>query len=332
MVTLGAAADLLKVAGGSSGSPLYTSHTISVDGGTVRASTGFVLVPELSIDQALGFFIVLVVSSLQSAEFYDERAAAWLRRQARSGSRIGALGSGAVFTAKSGLFDGYSCTTHWRLFGEFARRFPGVILVRDLYTIDRDRLSCAGGTAVLDLILALIAQDHGHEQAAEAAELLLHTRIRPSTESQRMAVQWRFNLTDKRLVRAIMLMEEALERPASLPELAMGAGMSNRQFQRLFSRELGQSPARFYLELRLKHARMLLQRSTGSILDVALECGFADPSHFTRQYRLLFGETPGQARRRSSAREEGAAPFAPAAQLARQDQETAQSVGTAAHG
>jgi transcriptional regulator GlxA family with amidase domain len=312
MVTLGAAADLLNSCGPPS-EPFYGLDLIGIDGGPVRSSTGFVLLPQQSIRDASGFFIVLVVSNLEFAEFYDEQAAAWLRQQARSGCRVGALGSGSVFAAKTGLLDGYRCTTHWRLFGEFARRFPAVILTRDLYSIDRDRLTCAGGTAVLDLILALVAQDPGHDQAAEAAELLLHTRIRPSTESQRMAVQWRFNLNDKRLVRAVMLMEESLEKPASLPELASGAGMSNRQFQRLFSRELGQSPARFYLELRLKHARMLLERSTGSILDVALECGFSDPSHFTRQYRQLFGETPGQVRRKRASHREGAPHFAPAA-------------------
>jgi len=315
MVTLGAAADLLRVAGDPSGPPFYSFHGIGIgiDRSPVRASTGFTLVPELSIDDASGFFLILIVSSLEFAEFFDERAAAWLRQQARSGSLIGALGAGTMFTARAGLLDGYRCTTHWRLFDEFAQRFPAVTLTRDLYCIDRDRLSCAGGTAVLDLVLALIAEDHGYERAAEASELLLHTRMRPSTESQRMAVQWRFNLTDKRLVRAIVLMEEALEMPVSLPELALVAGMSNRQFQRLFSRELGQSPARFYLELRLKHAQMLLQRSMGSILDVALECGFSEPSHFTRQYRKLFGETPGQARRRYNARREAAPPFAPAA-------------------
>src|SRR5262249_14548981 len=160
-------------------------------------------------------------------------------------------------------------------------------------------------TAVLDLILALIAQDHGHERAAEAAELLLHTRIRPSTESQRMAVQWRVNLTDKKLVRASLLMEDMLDKPVPPPALASAAGLSNRQFQRRFTDDLGLSPARFYLQLRLKHAQMLLQQSTGSILDVALECGFADPSHFTRQYRLQFGETPGHARRRYAARRAG---------------------------
>ena len=313
MVTLGAAADLLNVAGGLAGPSLYTCHTIGIDNTPVRASTGMIVVPELAIERASDFFCILVVSNIEFAEFYDERAATWLRTQARSGSRIGSLGSGAVFTAKTGLLDGYRCTTHWRLFAEFSRRFPAVMLTRGLFAIDRDRVSCAGGTAVLDLILALIAQDHGYELAAEAAELMLHTRIRPSTESQRMAVQWRFNLTDKRLVRAIMLMEDMLEMPASLPELANAAGMSNRQFQRRFSAELGQSPARFYLQLRLKHAQMLLQQSTGSILDVALECGFADPSHFTRQYRLQFGETPGQARRRSGPRHGAASPFAPAA-------------------
>jgi transcriptional regulator GlxA family with amidase domain len=312
MVTLGAAADLLNSCG-SSVEPYHSVHLIGVDGGPVRSSTGFVVLPSQSIREASDFFLVLVVSNLEFSEFYDEAAAAWLRRQARSGCRIGALGSGSIFAAKAGLLDGYRCTTHWQLFGEFARRFPAVVLTRDLYSIDRDRLTCAGGTAALDLILAMIAQDHGHDEAAEAAELLLHTCIRPSNESQRMAVQWRFNLTDKRLVRAVMLMEETIETPASLPELAYGAGMSNRQFQRLFSRELGQTPARFYLELRLKHAQTLLQRSTGSILDVALECGFADPSHFTRQYRQLFGETPGQSRRKRMLQREGNPDYAPAA-------------------
>ena len=132
MVTLGAAADLLRVAGDPSGPPLYSSHGIGIDRSPVRASTGFTMVPELSIDDASGFFLILVVSNLEFAEFFDERAAAWLRQQARSGSRIGALGSGAMFTARTGLLDGYRCTTHWRLFGEFAQRFPSVTLTRDL--------------------------------------------------------------------------------------------------------------------------------------------------------------------------------------------------------
>lgn len=325
MGALGAAVDLLNVAGGLSGEALYTSHSIGIDSSPVRSSTGLVLLPELSIDQASGFFLAFVVSILEFADFYDERAAAWLRRQASHGTRIGALGSGTVFTAKTGLLDGYRCTTHWRLFDEFAWRFPAVALTRNLFCIDRDRLTCAGGTAVLDLILALIGQDHGQHRAAEAAELLLHTRIRPSTESQRMAVQWRFNLSDKRLIRAVLLMEEALDKPASLPELACAAGMSNRQFQRLFSRALGQSPARFYLELRLKHARMLLQQSSGSILDVALECGFSDPSHFTRQYRLMFDETPGQVRRNAHPVGTGSHPGRREPTLASEGQERAQS-------
>ncbi|GGF10523.1 AraC family transcriptional regulator [Aliidongia dinghuensis] len=332
MGALGAAVDLLNVTGGVSREALYTSHSIGIDSAPVRSSTGLVLTPELSIDHASGFFLTFVVSTLEFADFYDERAAAWLRRQARHGTWIGALGSGAVFIAKTGLLDGYCCTTHWRLFGEFARQFPAVTLTRNLFCIDRDRLTCAGGTAVLDLILALIAQDHGQDRAAEAAELLLHTQIRSSTEGQRVSAQGRFDLTDKRLVRAITLMEQALERPASLPELARAAGMSNRQFQRLFSRVLGQSPARFYLELRLKHARMQLQRSSRSILDVALESGFSDASHFTRQYRLMFGETPGQARRNARPAEVDRHPGRPEPSLASEHQERAQSARKAEMG
>jgi len=180
---------------------------------------------------------------------------------------------------------------------DFAEEFPDIEATRDLFCIDRNRVTCGGGTAALDLMLALIAERHGHFIAAEVAEQFLHTRIRPPGESQRMAVQWRYGITDRRMVRVINLMEQNIEHPLHTQTLAQIAGISRRQLERRFLGEFGKTPSRFYVELRLKHAQALLLQSTDSLLAVALKCGFSSASHFGRCFRATYHETPARVRR-----------------------------------
>jgi transcriptional regulator GlxA family with amidase domain len=299
MMALSAATEPLRAANRVSGREVYSWHLLSADGLQVSSSSGFRLVPEFSIRQDGKFALLLVVSSLDVADFRDPHVFAWLRRLAQSNTRLGAVSTGTLLLARAGLLDGYRCTIHWELLRDFAEEFPAIEVTRDLFCVDRNRVTCAGGIAALDLMLALVAEQHGQLIASEVAEQFLYTRIRPSGESQRMAVQWRYGITDRRLVRAVSLMEQNIEQPLHTQTLAQIAGISPRQLERRFLGAFGRTPSRFYIEMRLKHARMLLLQSTDSILSVALKCGFSSASHLGRCFRETYGETPARVRKQA---------------------------------
>lgn len=297
MMALSAASEPLRSANRVLGREAYRLSLLSVDGGPVKASSGFTMVANASIDDAPAPALAVVVSSLDVAAYRDPKVFGWLRRLARDGRRLGAVSAGTLLLARAGLMSGRRCTIHWELQAGFAEEFPEIGITRDLFCIDSDRLTCAGGTSALDLMLAMIAEQHGATVAADVAEQFLHTRIRPPSESQRMAVEWRYGITDRRLARAITLMEEHTGHPLTTRALAHFAGISPRQLERLFVRQFGRVPSRFYLELRLRQAQLMLLQSTEPIARIAARFGFASASHFGRCYRDVFKETPGQFRR-----------------------------------
>jgi transcriptional regulator GlxA family with amidase domain len=299
MMALSAATEPLRAANRVSGRQAYSWHLLSADGLEVSSSSGFRLFPEFSIREDGELDLLIVISSLDVANFRDRRVFAWLRRLAQSNIRLGAVSTGTLLLARAGLLGGYRCTIHWELLRDFAGEFPAIDVTRDLFCIDRNRVTCAGGIAALDLMLALVAEQHGQLIAAEVAEQFLYTRIRPPGESQRMALQWRYGITDRRLVRAINLMEQNIEQPLHTQTLAQIAGISPRQLERRFLGTFGKTPSRFYLELRLRHARTLLLQSTDSILSVALKCGFSSASHLGRCFRKTYDETPASVRRQT---------------------------------
>jgi transcriptional regulator GlxA family with amidase domain len=296
MMALSAATEPLRAANRISGKPLYSWHLISADGNAVTSSGGFTLMAEASITSPDQFSQLFVVASLGVPEYRNGQVFRWLRRFAATGRPLGAISLGAMLLARARLLEGYKCTIHWESQRDFAEEFPLIEVTPDIYCIDRNRLTCGGGTAAIDLMLDLIARQHGHQLAAEVADQFLHTRIRTSHESQKMAIQWRYGVEDRRIVKAITLMEQNIESPMPMHAIASLVGISPRQFERLWLKHFEESPSRFYLELRSKAARKLLRESTYSLFDIAIRCGFSSVSHMGRCYKQFFNSTPGKER------------------------------------
>jgi transcriptional regulator GlxA family with amidase domain len=235
----------------------------------------------------------VVVCSGVEVKRIDHRALlAVLRRLTKSGAAAGAVCTGAYVQAKAGLLDGYRSTIHWENRPGMQLDFPDLEIGEDLFEIDRDRFTSAGGTSALDMMLAMIASQHGADLASAVAELVLHSPIRHHSEHQRMSLPARIGARHPKLVGIIEQMEGNLEEPLSPSLLAKQAGLSTRQLERLFRRYLDRSPKRYYLELRLKKARSLLLQTDLSVINVALACGFSSPSHFSKCYRAYYGRTP----------------------------------------
>ncbi|MEX2299213.1 MAG: GlxA family transcriptional regulator [Dongiaceae bacterium] len=292
LVGFAALIDSMRSANRMSGRELYSWHFVSADGAPVLSSSGVPVMPEASIADAPPFDAVVVVAGLDAHEYDNKAVFAWLRRLARNGIEIGASSLGPYILAKAGLLDGYRCTVHWENIAGFAEAFPELEVTGEIFEIDRDRFTCSGGIAGLDMMLHLIATQHGQALANAVSEQFIHDRIRDRHDRQRMALPARLGVRHPKLVAVIQRMEKSLEEPVTRAKLAREVGLSTRQLERLFRRYLGCTPTRHYLELRLEHARRLLLQTDMSVLDVALACGFVSASHFSKCFRELFRVTP----------------------------------------
>jgi transcriptional regulator GlxA family with amidase domain len=169
-------------------------------------------------------------------------------------------------------------------------------------TLDGPRMTTAGGTASIDLMLKIIADDHGEDLANAVADQLIYSSIRTDQDTQRLSVPTRIGVRHPKLSTVIQMMESHIEEPVSPATLASDVGMSTRQLERLFRRYLNCSPKRYYMELRLQKARNLLMQTDMSVINVALACGFASPSHFSKCYRAHYDTTPYRERGSHAAR------------------------------
>jgi AraC family transcriptional regulator, L-arginine-responsive activator len=225
-----------------------------------------------------------------------------IKQAVRGGCSIAGLSAGVYPLAQMGLLDGYRASVHWRWQDDFTERFPKVIATSHLFDWDRDRLSACGGLAVLDLLLAMLARDHGAELAGAVSEELVVERIREGSERQRIPLQNRLGSSHPKLTQAVQLMEANIEEPLTTDEIAQHVCVSRRQLERIFKQYLNRVPSQYYLELRLNKARQLLMQTSKSIIQIGLSCGFSSGPHFSSAYRNFFGATPREDRnlRRSS--------------------------------
>jgi len=292
MMPVTSAIEPLRIANRLSEKILYKWTMHSADGKPVAASNGILTMVEGDLDSIPPHSTIIVCAGLNVQRHADKRLTAWLRKISRKGVDIGAVCTGAHVLAEAGLLDGHKCTIHWENLPGFSEAFPEIDATGGLFEIDRDRFTSAGGTTALDMMLTLIASQHGPELASQVAEGILHSPIRHHSEHQRMSLPARIGARHPKLVSIIEKMEENLEEPLSPSLLAKQAGLSTRQLERLFRRYLDRSPKRYYLELRLKKARSLLLQTDMSVIEVALACGFSSPSHFSKCYRAFYGRTP----------------------------------------
>ena len=168
--------------------------------------------------------------------------------------------------------------------------------IADLFEVDGNIYTCAGGTAALDMMLKLIGDDFGDNIVNRVCEQALTDRVRSPHDRQRLPLRARLGVQNSKVLTIIELMEARLSEPLSLIEIADHVGLSRRQIERLFRQEMGRSPARYYLEIRLDRARHLLIQSSMPIVEVAVACGFVSASHFSKCYRELYGRSPQQER------------------------------------
>lgn len=274
----------------------YTWKLLSLDGAAVVDDNGILIQPHAAIDDVDSLGTVILCADIQPERFYSRDLRRWLHRMNAAGASLGALDTGCFLLARAGLLDGYRVTMHWEVVEAFRERFPKIVVAQTLFEVGARRLTCAGGTAVIDMMLSAIAIDHGADLANRVAEHCLHDRIRPGDAAQRSALATRSRIHHPALAAAMQLLEETTERTIGVPELAAHVGLSARQLLRLFAQIVGEGPARYHRRLRLEHARSLLRYTAISVTETSVAVGFESLAHFCRAYRQQYGQPPGSDR------------------------------------
>ena len=292
MLCFAAAVESLRIANRTAGKELYTWRLMSETGEDAVCSNGCAFRVGSALDELDRDETVMLCGGVHVQDATTKRLLNWLRREARRGASIAGLCTAGYTLAKAGLLDGKKATIHWENQDSFAEEFEEVTLTKSVFVVDGNRITTAGGTASIDLMIKLIADDHGEDLANAVADLLIYSSIRTDQDTQRLSIPTRIGVRHPKLSRVIQMMEQNIEEPISPAALAKEVGMSTRQLERLFRRYLSRSPKRYYMELRLQKARNLLMQTDMTVINVALACGFASPSHFSKCYRSHYNTTP----------------------------------------
>lgn len=298
LISLGAAVDPLRIANMIVGRRVYDYQLIATGGDFVRSSDGIRLLPDVMMNATDSFDAVFIVGPNPIPRKGIGAVLDWLRLHARKGAALGGLDTGSYFLARAGLLNGYRCTIHWEDQDVLMEQFPALTVSNRLYEVDRDRYTCSGGVAPLDLMVHLLNMPPGSRSlAARVLELLVAER-RSHEQRQRTSLRQYMGAEHAKLDEALQIMESNVEETLAIAEIASYLRVSQRQLERWFHERLGKTPAQAYLEIRLLRARQLLYRTSQPLKEVCTRTGFTSMTHFATRYKAQFQTSPNADRRR----------------------------------
>ena len=312
MIAFTNALEILRMANYLLGEDAYQWSVFTPNGEPSMASNGLSISKTTQLNYSNMPDVLLVCGGVDIQHAVTPDVIKLLTQASHHNMWLGGLCTGSYALAKAGLLDGYKCTIHWENMASLCEQFSSIHFMEELFVIDRNRCTCAGGTAPLDLMLAFVAARFGHNEAgkngagkhndvgknlvAEISDQFMLVRARDSKDQQHIPVAARVGYSHKALVEVSALMEANIEEPLSLDELARLASLSQRHLQRMFKHTLNMTPMHYYLNLRLRRARALLLQTEMSVMSVTVACGFQSSCHFSKSYRTLFGYSPSMER------------------------------------
>ncbi|CAH0295699.1 HTH-type transcriptional regulator CdhR [Pseudomonas sp. Bi70] len=270
---------------------LFVTRTFSLDGQAVTSDLGIVICPdaELTGKDLAELDLLVICAGLRTPLRSIPLLRQLLRTAADKQVALAGLWSGAWFIGQAGLLDGYRCAIHPEHRAALAEIARHSQVTSESFVVDRERLTAASPTGAFHMVLEWIGALHGHDLAEGIVGILAfeesrYKRVKPTLHAK----------MSEPLRTVINLMSANIEEPLSTDQLAAYSGRSRRQIERLFQQQLGTTPARYYLELRITEGRRLLQHSDLPVLDVSVACGFVSPSHFSKCYTAYFGNSPSR--------------------------------------
>lgn len=299
MLPFVSALEPLRAANRFSGRALYSWVLIGMDGTAVTANNAMKIAVDISIADSVRLDKLIVCGPHDPHRYHNAKLIRYLRQSASRGTAMGSLDSGSYLLAQADLIKHRRCAIHWENLPGFREAFPQLSISSELFELHKGLFTCAGGTAALDMMLAVIRQDHGSDLATRVADLFIASDSRRPSDPQRRSIVERSGVHHPGVVSCIELMENNLDQPMTTGELATMVGLSARQLERVFRHHLQTTPTHYYQTLRLRAGRELLRQTTLSVLEVAAAVGFSSTDYFSRRFKLLYGYSPSEARKRS---------------------------------
>jgi transcriptional regulator GlxA family with amidase domain len=303
MLAFTSAIEALRLANAVLGQQIFSWRIATADGQPVRASCGLLVTPDNSVSTERALLLsdrrpsmVVLCSGWNVENYTNKSAAAWFREVRQRNIEIAGVCTGAYLLADAHLLENRRCTIHWENLPVFQESFPHVEAHTGLMESDKGIHSCAGGAACFDMMMHLIGRDFGPKLVSAVMDQAMVDRIRAPSERQRMPLTVKLNSLNPKILKAIELMEEHLADRLPMEEIADAVCLSRRQVERLFQSELETSPSRYYLQLRLERARLLVTQTAMQIVEIAVACGFVSASHFSKCYRQFHGISPQETR------------------------------------
>lgn len=266
-------------------------------GQPIKASCGLEVMPQRPMESPEAYdYLVMVGGLLHGGQRLVQGTEAFLLQAARAGVPLVGVCTGSFALARAGLLKGHIACVSWFHREEFASAFPELRVVSNRqYMIDRDRITCAGGTSVVHLAAELVERHLGRAAATKSLRILIEEQQAPARAFQPEPVVTH-RARDHVVQQAMLQLEQSLHEPESIASVAAALGLSARQLERRFKTDVGLTPREYKGRLRLTRAQWLLENTDMSVTDVGLDCGFGDCSHFSRAYSAHFGVRPSAVR------------------------------------
>ena len=281
-----------------SNSAVYDIQLVTPDSGnTLRTNRGIDLGNAIPLSKCTGLIDTLVIAGGPGAECgsYDPDFIQWIREAASRSRRVASICTGAFMLAEAGLLDGKEAVTHWKFCDKLAREYPKVLVKRDpIYLKDGCIYTSAGITAGIDLSLALVEEDQGHQVSLQIARFLVMFLVRPGGQAQYSHMLSHQATASQPLRELQVWMLEHLRDSMTVESLAERLGVSSRHFTRVCLRETGMNPGQFINRMRVEAAQQFIDSSKKGLKEIADACGFHSAEAMRRAFSRVLGVTAAE--------------------------------------
>ena len=263
----------------------------------ITSSCGVQVAPTSDFVDPRELHYIVVVGGLLNNEFpVDSETVSYLKRAAASKVPLIGVCTGTFILAEAGLMKYHRTCVSWLHHEAFRQRFPDHDVRADrLFNLDQARGSCAGGSSAADMAASIVRRHISNEAERNALEVLQIEKARAPSDIQPRRPPF-IECKNPRLKAALIIMENHVDNKLSIPKLAASVGLSRRQLERLFREETKNSPALVYLRVRLERAKRLLMQTKAPMIEIAIEVGFENASHFSKVFHRTFGQPPSKFR------------------------------------
>lgn len=287
----------LRMANYVSPQPLYSWIISGMKGHQTSASNGVQVAHTAEIKHLFDCELVFICGGYEAENLMSTELKGIVERLAVRDIALGGLCTGAIALANAGLLDNQSASLHWENITVAQERFGNVKFLNHIFTIGKRLYTCSGGICALDMTLHIIMQHFGREMVEKIQDMFVISTIREPAIVQHLPKPKQLNHSYVHVIDAVTLMKTNIEEPLSLTDIAKYVGISERQLQRQFAKQLNISPQQYYMDLRLEHAKSLLKQTTLPVTTIAMASGFVTLASFSRAFHLKFNISASEYRK-----------------------------------